>query len=157
MAHEHKTINYIEFPLKDADTTKIFYGSVFGWEFQDWGANYLSFSGAGVDGGFSAEDATPVQKPGVLVVLFSKNLEATLAKVKAAGATILRAGDRVSAGEIGLLASQNIDRVPVFRQPKVALLSPGDERRELAAELEPGAIVNSNLYMLTEMLREQPI
>lgn len=62
----------------------------FSWEFQDWGANYLSFSGAGVDGGFSAEDATPVQKPGVLVVLFSENLEATLAKVKAAGATILR-------------------------------------------------------------------
>lgn len=29
MAHEHKTINYIEFPLKDADATKIFYGSFF--------------------------------------------------------------------------------------------------------------------------------
>ncbi len=69
------------------------------------------------------------------------------------GALLLRAGDRLWPGEIGLLASQNIDRVHVFRRPKVALLSTGDELRELGDELEPGAIVNSNIYALTEMLR----
>lgn len=71
-----------------------------------------------------------------------------------AGATLLRAGDRIWHGELGLLASQNIARVPVYKQPRVALLSTGDELRELGAELEPGTIVNSNLYVLTEMLRE---
>ncbi len=71
-----------------------------------------------------------------------------------AGATILRAGDRLSAGEIGLLASQNIDRVHVFVQPRVALLSTGDELRPLGAQLEPGTIVNSNVYALTQMLRD---
>ncbi len=90
MTQRDKTINYIEFPLKDAESTKKFYTSAFGWEFQDWGPNYLSFSGAGVDGGFNGEDNTPVQKPGVLVVLFSEDLEATLAEVKSAGAAILR-------------------------------------------------------------------
>jgi molybdopterin molybdotransferase len=68
------------------------------------------------------------------------------------GALMLRAGDRLWPGEIGLLASQNIDRVHVFRRPKVALLSTGDELRQLGDDLEPGAIINSNIYVLTEML-----
>ena len=69
------------------------------------------------------------------------------------GALLLRPGDRLWPGEIGLLASQNIDRVHVYRRPKVALLSTGDELRALGEELEPGAIVNSNVYVLTDMLR----
>ncbi|MBW1874861.1 MAG: molybdopterin molybdotransferase MoeA, partial [Deltaproteobacteria bacterium] len=69
------------------------------------------------------------------------------------GALLLQTGDRLWPGEIGLLASQNIDRVHVFRRPQVALLSTGDELRELGDDLEPGAIINSNVYVLTEMLR----
>ena len=69
------------------------------------------------------------------------------------GALLLQAGARLWPGEIGLLASQNIDRVHVFRRPKVAILSTGDELRQLGEELEPGMIVNSNVYVLTEMLR----
>lgn len=71
-----------------------------------------------------------------------------------AGETLLQAGARLWPGEIGLLASQNVDRVYVHRRPQVALLSTGDELRELGASLEPGAIVNSNVYVLTEMVRE---
>ncbi|WP_299664554.1 VOC family protein [uncultured Ruegeria sp.] len=90
MAHIHKAINYIEFPLTDPTATKKFYTSVFGWEFQEWGPNYLSFSGAGIDGGFNGEDKTPVQQPGVLVILFSHDLEASLVEIKEAGAAIIR-------------------------------------------------------------------
>jgi len=68
------------------------------------------------------------------------------------GETILRQGDRLWPGEIGLLASQNIASVRVFRQPRVALLSTGDELKALGEELAPGTIVNSNVYVLTEML-----
>jgi molybdopterin molybdotransferase len=71
-----------------------------------------------------------------------------------AGATLLRAGARIWHGELGLLASQNVERVSVYKRPRVALLSTGDELRELGAALEPGTIVNSNVYVLTEMLRE---
>ena len=67
---------------------------------------------------------------------------------------LLREGERLLPGELGLLASQNIARVHVFKQPRVALLSTGDELRPLGATLEPGTIVNSNLYVLSEMLRE---
>lgn len=69
------------------------------------------------------------------------------------GDTILRGGDRLWPGEIGLLASQNVATVRVYRQPRVALLSTGDELKALGEELTPGTIINSNLYVLTEMLR----
>ena len=68
------------------------------------------------------------------------------------GETILRQGDRLWPGEIGLLASQNVARVRVYRQPRVALLSTGDELKALGEELAPGTIINSNVYVLTEML-----
>ena len=72
-----------------------------------------------------------------------------------AGTTLLRAGDRIRAGEIGLLASQNVARVWVFRRPTVALLSTGDELRPLGADLPPGTIVNSNVYALGQMLVDE--
>jgi molybdopterin molybdotransferase len=68
-------------------------------------------------------------------------------------ALLVRAGARLWPGEIGLLASQNVDRVHVYRRPKVAILSTGDELRQLGDDLEPGMIINSNVYVLTEMLR----
>jgi len=71
-----------------------------------------------------------------------------------AGAALLRAGHRIWHGELGLLASQNISHVSVVQRPRVALLSTGDELRELGATLAAGTIVNSNVYVLTEMLRE---
>lgn len=90
MTNQDKTINYIEFPLIDAGRTKDFYGKAFGWHFQDWGDNYISFSGAGVEGGFNGATGVPVRAPGVLVVLYASDLEATLEAVKAAGGGILQ-------------------------------------------------------------------
>jgi molybdopterin molybdotransferase len=69
-------------------------------------------------------------------------------------ARLLERGARILVGELGLLASQNIERVHVYKRPKVALLSTGDELRELGQSVEPGAIVNSNVYVLAEMLRQ---
>lgn len=68
------------------------------------------------------------------------------------GETILRQGDRLWPGEIGLLASQNFAHVRVYRRPRVALLSTGDELKALGDELAPGTIINSNVYVLTAML-----
>jgi predicted enzyme related to lactoylglutathione lyase len=85
------TINYIELPMTDAGATKAFYGDLFGWTFTDWGPDYISFAGAGIDGGFRLDAALPVSPPGVLVVLYATDLEATMAAIEAAGG-------RVSAG-----------------------------------------------------------
>ena len=84
------TINYVEFPLTDVDATKAFYSSVFGWQFQDWGPDYLSFSGARVDGGFSRELKPAAAGTGPLIVLFADNLDAKLKSVKSSGKSISR-------------------------------------------------------------------
>ncbi|NIR38078.1 MAG: VOC family protein, partial [Actinobacteria bacterium] len=49
---------------------------------------YASFSGAGLDGGFTTE--SPAGDGGLLVVLFSDDLEASRAGVAAAGGVIVR-------------------------------------------------------------------
>lgn len=88
--HKHHSINYIELPLRDVEATKAFYARVFGWTFHDYGPDYQSFSGAGVDGGFDRAKEIAPPGTGTLVVLYSAELEATLAAVRAAGAPILQ-------------------------------------------------------------------
>lgn len=86
----HHTINYVEFPSTDLAATQKFYGDAFGWTFTAWGETYVSFSGAGIDGGFE-HVSTGKRKPqagGSLVILNSTSLETSLATVTAAGGTI---------------------------------------------------------------------
>lgn len=88
-AEQDRRIDYVELPSTDHAATKAFYGSVFGWTFTDWGPEYVSFEGAGVDGGFRlATEAPPTG--GSLVVLFAVNLEAAETRVREAGGTIVR-------------------------------------------------------------------
>ena len=46
---------------------KAFYGSWFGWSFQNWSADYSAFSESGVDGGFHAGDEHRTKAPLVIV------------------------------------------------------------------------------------------
>lgn len=88
---QHEKIDYLEFPSPDLPAVKTFFSKAFGWTFTDYGPEYTSFSGEGVDGGFfAAANAATTAAGSVLVVLFSANLEATLAKVVDAGATVVR-------------------------------------------------------------------
>lgn len=86
----HHSINYIELPSKDLKATKEFYNKVFGWEFQDWGETYVSFSGAEVDGGFELNPfGKQPTRDGVLVILYSNDLAASEKLVREAGAEIV--------------------------------------------------------------------
>lgn len=86
MSNKDNSINYIELPMVNNAETKKFYEKVFEWEFTDWGPNYISFSGANIDGGFN-EDAQ-VSSPGVLVVLYAMDLNGKLESVTKAGGEI---------------------------------------------------------------------
>ena len=68
-----------------------------------------------------------------------------------AGDQVLPAGTRLRAQEIGLLAMLGIAEVPVYRQPKVALLSSGDELLPVDAPLVPGKIHDANSYILAAL------
>ena len=91
-AGNHHKINYIEFSASDMTRAKQFYASVFGWNFQDWGPDYVSFDAgsAGIDGGFRKCDAHATRGDAVsLIVLYSADLKATEAAIAAAGGTIV--------------------------------------------------------------------
>lgn len=69
------------------------------------------------------------------------------------GQTLFRAGDRIGAARVALLASQGISDVKVVTAPRVAIVTTGDELREAGAGvgLKSGEIFNSNGPMLTAM------
>ncbi len=75
-----------------------------------------------------------------------------------AGAEILSAGTRLSPPQLGLAASVGIAALPVLRRLRVALFSTGDELvmpGEVAiSALPPGAIYNSNRYLLRGLLQQ---
>lgn len=87
----HEKINYVELPAKDLAATKAFFQSVFGWSFVDYGPEYTAFSDQGLDGGFFKSDlASSSEKGAALIVFYSNQLEATLAKVEKAGGSIVK-------------------------------------------------------------------
>jgi predicted enzyme related to lactoylglutathione lyase len=84
---EEGRIDYIEIPATDLIKTRDFFAALYGWEFQDWGPDYMSFSDGRLDGGLRrAEDPAP--SSGVLLVFYSNDLERDVARVKELGATI---------------------------------------------------------------------
>ncbi|MGF6706346.1 molybdopterin molybdotransferase MoeA [Pseudomonas frederiksbergensis] len=69
------------------------------------------------------------------------------------GDLLFKAGKRLRAQELGLLAGAGIARVEVYRPLQVCLLSSGNELREPGDPLAPGQIYNSNRYCLAALLR----
>ncbi len=86
MTHTNNQIDYVEFAAEDLNLVKAFYAAAFGWEFQDWGDAYASFSSAGLEGGFRGGEK-PVPG-GPLVILYAEDLEASEKHVVAAGGEI---------------------------------------------------------------------
>jgi predicted enzyme related to lactoylglutathione lyase len=79
-------ISYLEIPSNDVAASKRFYGSLFGWTFEDWGPEYASFADAGLAGGFNADAGQRTKA--ILPVLQTDDLETTEQRVVAAGGTI---------------------------------------------------------------------
>jgi len=87
----HEKLNYVEFAATDLTATKAFFEASFGWSFVDYGPDYTAFSGQGLDGGFyRASLRSRADTGGALLVFYSADLEATLAKVQAAGGEIIQ-------------------------------------------------------------------
>ena len=65
------------------------------------------------------------------------------------GEVLLRAGTRLGARQVGLLAAAGLGRVTVRPRPRVVVLSTGSELVEPGSAIGPGQIPESNSYALT--------
>lgn len=70
------------------------------------------------------------------------------------GDLILKQGCCLTPPAIGLLVAAGLDKVNVYRRPRVGLLSTGTELMDVGQPLQPGKIYNSNSYTLRGMLEE---
>lgn len=71
-----------------------------------------------------------------------------------AGTQLLPAGIRLQAPEIAVLAATQCTQLKVFRRPRVALLSTGNELVTPDKPLQPGQIVDSNRYALFALVKQ---
>lgn len=70
------------------------------------------------------------------------------------GTLAVKQGTRLTAAHLGVLASLGFGTVRVYRRPRIAIASTGDELVLPGEPLRPGKIYNSNLYTLAGRLRE---
>jgi uncharacterized protein len=81
-------IDYIEITVTDIARSKAFYGTAFGWTFQDYGPTYCEFADGRLTGGFTT--ASPPRPGGPLVILYADNLVDAQRKVEASGGRIVK-------------------------------------------------------------------
>lgn len=70
------------------------------------------------------------------------------------GDSLLEQGQRIDWTHIGILAMQGMAVLPVFRRPKVGLLTTGDELTAANMPLRPGKIYDSNGPLLSARLQK---
>jgi predicted enzyme related to lactoylglutathione lyase len=88
-SHIHHGIDYIEFTVIDMAESKRFYGAAFDWQFNDYGPEYAGIQKEGGEAGGLRLDSNN-STGGPLVILYSRNLDMTLAKVREAGGRIIK-------------------------------------------------------------------
>ncbi len=69
------------------------------------------------------------------------------------GETVLQAGRRIRAPQLGVLATLGVTAVPVYRRPVVAVFSSGDELVDPGRTPSKGQIRDSNRYAVAASLR----
>jgi putative molybdopterin biosynthesis protein len=72
----------------------------------------------------------------------------------ARGETVLRAGQQLASREIGVIAALGLPECPVYRRPRVAIFSTGNEIVAPGDCLRPGAVYDSNAAIIGAAVEE---
>ena len=70
---------------------------------------------------------------------------------------VLGKGHQINTADLGILASLGIGELRVYRRPRIAFFSTGDELRSIGEPLAAGEIYDSNRYTLYAMLKQQNV
>jgi putative molybdopterin biosynthesis protein len=71
-----------------------------------------------------------------------------------AGETVVRSGEVLTSRETGGLAAIGTTHVQVYRRPRVAIISTGDEIIAPGTPMQPGKVYDSNAQILADSIRE---
>lgn len=71
-----------------------------------------------------------------------------------AGETVLRRGERLTSRETGVLAAIGAAEVDVWRRPRAAIVSTGDEIIAPGTPMQPALVYDSNARILADAVRE---
>ncbi len=71
-----------------------------------------------------------------------------------AGTQLLPAGIKLNAPEIAVLAAAQCPQLSVYRRPRVAIFSTGDELVSVDQRLQSGQIVDSNQYAIAALVKQ---
>ncbi|MDG1996701.1 MAG: molybdopterin molybdotransferase MoeA [Emcibacteraceae bacterium] len=61
---------------------------------------------------------------------------------------------KITARQIAVITAGNVAKISVYRQPKIAILSTGDELMEVGSKIGPDKIVNSNVPLFMALVAE---
>lgn len=70
------------------------------------------------------------------------------------GECLIRKNTKLGPVELGILAAMGYADVPVYKKPRIAVFTTGDELIKPGREISGGQIYNSNLYVLQARLRQ---
>ena len=70
------------------------------------------------------------------------------------GQLLVRNGKKLNYADIGIIASSGISMIKVYKKPKVAFISTGDEVVDIGQNLSYGKIFNSNKYTILARIKE---
>ena len=65
-----------------------------------------------------------------------------------AGEVVLRRGRMLTPQDLGMAATLGLNKLPVYRRPRLLIVPTGEELVEPGGPLRPGGVYNSNSYML---------
>jgi molybdopterin molybdotransferase len=109
---------------------------------------------AGADAVARPEQAMPVA-PGTIAIIAPVAAGAEVERVASQGArggALFAAGQQLGPGEVGLLASAGVMRVPVVVRPRVRCLLAAGGLSEAGQALAPGAVYDANGPMLAALI-----
>ena len=87
--HTHHSIDYVELYVDDVAAAKQFYGTAFGWRFNDYGDAYAGIQAPDGDGELGGITVGDTRGGSPLVLMISDDLDGSLEAVRGAGGEIV--------------------------------------------------------------------